>query len=196
MDGTVSIVATYINKKLKTICKSGPRGRVPNLPEIERNKASTHSHCFSLSLSLPSHSLYSSTSLYSSSLAGLSSGNLPRLSFFPTWLLTELQNAPFSTTLFGVTLEEVMELTNEKFPRMRIPVVVKVLAEAVMRLGGFTTEGIFRVPGDTEQVFALRVQLDNGNYTVGDDIQDPNTPASLLKLWMRELAEPLVPTEF
>lgn len=28
------------------------------------------------------------------------------------------------------------------------------------------------------------------------DITDPNTPSSLLKLWLRELAEPLIPAEY
>ena len=86
-----------------------------------------------------------------------------------------------------------MELQAESHPNLKIPKIVPVLSSAVKNLGGFDVEGIFRVPGDTEQVYALRIQLDNGNYEV--DLDDPNTPASLLKLWLRELEEPLVPVE-
>ena len=86
-----------------------------------------------------------------------------------------------------------MELQAEQYPDLKIPRIITTLAEAVIRLNGVDVEGIFRVPGDTEQVYALRIQLDNGNYDVGVD--DPNTPASLLKLWLRELEEPLVPVD-
>jgi Rho GTPase-activating protein 39 len=103
--------------------------------------------------------------------------------------------APFSTSVFGVTIDEVMELQAKKYPDYELPVVVVKLLESVINLNGLKSEGIFRVPGDTEQVYALRTQLDNGNYEVGPEINDPNTPASLVKLWMRELSEPLVPAE-
>ena len=94
-----------------------------------------------------------------------------------------------------MTIDEVMELQAKKHPNCELPVVVVKLFDAVIRLKGLTTEGIFRVPGDTEQVYTLRTQLDNGNYEVGPEINDPNTPASLIKLWLRELSEPLVPAE-
>jgi len=103
------------------------------------------------------------------------------------------RDAPFSHSVFGVTLDHIMELQAESHPNLKIPKIVPVLSSAVKNLGGFDVEGIFRVPGDTEQVYALRIQLDNGNYEV--DLDDPNTPASLLKLWLRELEEPLVPVE-
>lgn len=86
-----------------------------------------------------------------------------------------------------------MDLQSEKYPNLKIPVIVPVLTNAVKKLGGFLVEGIFRVPGDTEQVYALRNQLDNGNYDINTDDLDPNIPASVLKLWMRELEEPIVP---
>jgi hypothetical protein len=39
----------------------------------------------------------------------------------------------------------------------------------------------------------LRCRIEKGNYDLSG-INDPNTPSSLLKLWMRELDEPLLPT--
>lgn len=86
-----------------------------------------------------------------------------------------------------------MELQVESHPNLKIPRIVVVLSEAVSNLGGVDVEGIFRVPGDTEQVNELRIRLDTGDYNI--TIDDPNTPASLLKLWLRELEEPLVPVD-
>lgn len=36
------------------------------------------------------------------------------------------------------------------------------------------------------------MKLESGKYELGD-VQDPNVPSSLLKLWMRELTQPLIP---
>jgi len=49
------------------------------------------------------------------------------------------------------------------------------------------------VPGDADEVSALKAQFDKGNYDVSKI--DPHTLAGLLKLWLRELTEPLIPTD-
>lgn len=64
----------------------------------------------------------------------------------------------------------------------------------MLALGGTKSEGIFRVPGDGDSISELRVRIDRGYYTL-DDIEDPHILASLLKLWLRELCDPLVPEE-
>ncbi|KAG1467802.1 hypothetical protein G6F56_004205 [Rhizopus delemar] len=70
--------------------------------------------------------------------------------------------------------------------------VMIFLTDAVKALDGKRTQGIFRVPGDADIVTDLRVRIENGNYdTTG--IHDPNVPASLLKYWLRDLSEPLIP---
>ncbi|KAG2214123.1 hypothetical protein INT46_001857 [Mucor plumbeus] len=66
-------------------------------------------------------------------------------------------------------------------------------AKAMHDLNGSTSEGIFRVPGDADAVTELRIRIENGNYD-STGIEDPNVPASLLKYWLRDLAEPLIPT--
>lgn len=48
-----------------------------------------------------------------------------------------------------------------------------------------------RVPADMDEVMCLKNQLDR--WEVPDEITDAHTPASLLKLWYRELYEPLIP---
>ncbi|KAF4528443.1 hypothetical protein B566_EDAN013448 [Ephemera danica] len=75
----------------------------------------------------------------------------------------------FRTSMFGNTLEEVMELQRERHPRRRLPWVQTTLSE---------------------EVSALKSRLDAWEVP---DTGDPHTPASLLKLWYRELYEPLIP---
>jgi len=66
-----------------------------------------------------------------------------------------------------------------------------------------------RVPGDIDEVNSLKVHCDawhipsRQQHRVTDDldpsltsIPDPHVPASLLKLWYRELSEPIVPFSF
>uniref|UniRef100_A0A8C2TEL8 Rho GTPase activating protein 39 n=1 Tax=Coturnix japonica TaxID=93934 RepID=A0A8C2TEL8_COTJA len=52
----------------------------------------------------------------------------------------------------------------------------------------------YRVPGDIDEVNALKLQVDQWKIPTG--LEDPHVPASLLKLWYRELEEPLIPPEF
>lgn len=51
-----------------------------------------------------------------------------------------------------------------------------------------------RVPGDIDEVNALKLKCDQ--WSLPPDCVDPHIPASLLKLWYRELYEPLIPAEF
>ncbi|CAB1335984.1 unnamed protein product, partial [Coregonus sp. 'balchen'] len=50
------------------------------------------------------------------------------------------------------------------------------------------------VPGDIDEVNALKLQVDQWN--IPENLGDPNVPASLLKLWYRELEEPVIPQSF
>lgn len=75
------------------------------------------------------------------------------------------------------------------------PKVLSFLSEAVIQLKGAESEGIFRVPGDLDQVIHLQIQIDSGVYELGD-VKDPAVPASLLKQWTRELEEPVIPRDF
>ncbi|XP_072022049.1 uncharacterized protein [Amphiura filiformis] len=103
------------------------------------------------------------------------------------------KNSVFHPSMFGNTLEDVMDLQKDRFPDRELPWIVVVLAEEVFRLGGEKTEGIFRVPGDIDEVNALKVKCDQWSMP---ECSDPNVPASLLKLWYRDLYEPLIPMEF
>ncbi|KAI8061754.1 hypothetical protein BC940DRAFT_370513 [Gongronella butleri] len=101
--------------------------------------------------------------------------------------------APFSPSVFGESLPFIMSMQKEKDDTLQIPRIVPFLAEAVLEMRGDQSEGIFRVPGDADEVTDLRVRIENGQYdTTG--LTDPNVPASLLKYWLRDLSEPLIPT--
>lgn len=109
--------------------------------------------------------------------------------------LEEVEHAKtsiFNPSMFGSALEEVMETQETKLPGRDIPWVVTTLAEAILRHNGAKTEGIFRVPGDIDAVNTLKVALDK--FEVSDHYSEPHVPGSALKLWFRELQEPLIPT--
>ena len=104
--------------------------------------------------------------------------------------------APFHPSAFGTTLDELMEHGELVDETGHYPRVLIFLSEAVLSLGGCTTEGIFRVPGDSEAVTALRLRIEQGDYTLPENVRDPAIPGSLLKYWLRDLAEPLIPNAF
>nr|CAD7594996.1 unnamed protein product [Timema genevievae] len=99
----------------------------------------------------------------------------------------------FRPSMFGNTLQEVMVLQKERFPHRKLPWIQCTLSEEVLRLQGAQTEGIFRVSADVDEVNTLKSRLDH--WELPADTTDAHAPASLLKLWYRELYEPLIPDE-
>ncbi|VVC26558.1 Rho GTPase-activating protein domain,WW domain,MyTH4 domain,Rho GTPase activation protein [Cinara cedri] len=99
----------------------------------------------------------------------------------------------FRPSLFGNTINEIIDLQKERFPHYKLPWVQTTLSELVLRHRGDQTEGIFRVPADMDEVMALKSRLDVWEVPGPEELTDAHTPASLLKLWYRELYEPLVP---
>ncbi|GBO00301.1 Rho GTPase-activating protein 39, partial [Araneus ventricosus] len=107
--------------------------------------------------------------------------------------IEQSKNQIFRPSMFGNLLEEVMALQAHKYPNRQLPWIQTTLSEAVLQLNGTQTEGIFRVPGDIDEVNAMKLQIDQWEVP---ECNDPHVPASLLKLWYRELYEPLIPSEF
>lgn len=62
--------------------------------------------------------------------------------------------------MFGNTLDEVMELQKDRFPDRKLPWVQVTLSEQVLLLSGKSTEGIFRVSADVDEVNWLKSRLD------------------------------------
>ncbi|XP_044743030.1 rho GTPase-activating protein 39 isoform X1 [Chrysoperla carnea] len=97
----------------------------------------------------------------------------------------------FKTSMFGNTLQEVMNLQRDKYPDRQLPWAQVVLSEQILRLDGASTEGIFRVSADVDEVNTYKNKLDQ--WELIDAPSDAHVPANLLKLWYRELYEPLIP---
>jgi len=55
------------------------------------------------------------------------------------------------------------------------------------------TDGLYRVPGDAAKVQKIRVEVDQNKWTAFDSCTDPAVIAGALKLYLRELPEPLLP---
>ena len=51
------------------------------------------------------------------------------------------------------------------------------------------------VPGDIDEVNALKLHVDKWKDPPSS-LTDPHIPASLIKLWFRELEEPLIPENY
>uniref|UniRef100_A0A1I8MH79 Rho GTPase-activating protein 39 n=1 Tax=Musca domestica TaxID=7370 RepID=A0A1I8MH79_MUSDO len=108
----------------------------------------------------------------------------------------QARNQILRNSMFGNTLEEVMLLQKDKFPFRKLPWIQTTLSEHVLLLNGKQTEGIFRVSADVDEVNCLKNRLDR--WEVPDyknTMVDAHAPASLLKLWYRELYDPLIPDE-
>ncbi|CAG5115308.1 unnamed protein product, partial [Candidula unifasciata] len=97
-------------------------------------------------------------------------------------------------TMFGNMLEDIMLLQKDRYPDRQLPWIQTVLSEEILRLHGTQTEGIFRVSGDMDEVNSMKTQCDK--WILPTDCTDPHIPASLLKMWYRELFEPLIPAQF
>jgi hypothetical protein len=107
--------------------------------------------------------------------------------------IEQRMNAAFHFSYFGETLEDIMEQQKKsENSELEVPAIMIFLADSILKLNGCQTEGIFRVPGDADSISELRYQVEKNNFDL-NGCTDPNVPASLLKLWLRELAEPIIP---
>ncbi|KAJ1834836.1 hypothetical protein LPJ63_001651 [Coemansia sp. RSA 2711] len=99
---------------------------------------------------------------------------------------------PSRPLVFGGALDEIVASPDLVNQHTGLPRVLEQLAALIGSLGGDRTEGLFRVPGDADVVAMTRLRIEAGQLDLSH-VQDPNVPASLLKEWLRDLAEPLVP---
>lgn len=51
------------------------------------------------------------------------------------------------------------------YPDERVPIVLPFLANGIIAMDGLKTEGIFRVPGDSDQVAMVKDRIDRGSST-------------------------------
>ncbi|KAK9236168.1 hypothetical protein V1525DRAFT_231081 [Lipomyces kononenkoae] len=102
-----------------------------------------------------------------------------------------LEPADSRFNVFGVPIEVVCKRENQSIPT----VVQLLLAEIEAR--GLEEVGIYRVPGSMANVNELKKAFDSGSTVNMNDERwyDINTVAGCLKLYLRELPEPLLTEE-
>ncbi|RIB02959.1 hypothetical protein C2G38_2255281 [Gigaspora rosea] len=105
------------------------------------------------------------------------------------------REAPFHPSVFGETLDFVMKLQSQSYPNLKLPRILPFLAKSILELNGQASEGIFRVPGDADYVTELKLRIEKNRFDISE-ITDANVPSSLFKFWLRDLADPLIPSEF
>jgi len=121
-----------------------------------------------------------------------SSNNTSSGSLSPSYPYAPKQEVILPTASFKVPLEELLNRQKDSHPDLEVPYVLLVLAEKITKLKGHVTEGIFRVPGIISTINTTKLRIDQGNFDLSD-IDDVRTPAALLKLWLRDIPEPLIP---
>nr|XP_023680735.1 rho GTPase-activating protein 24-like isoform X3 [Paramormyrops kingsleyae] len=97
---------------------------------------------------------------------------------------------PF-TGVFGQRLEETV-VYEQRYGERVVPLVVEQCV-AFIRQRGLREVGLFRQPGQATLVKELQEAFDSGEKPSFDSSTDVHTVASLLKLYLRELPEPVVP---
>ncbi|NWI05527.1 RHG25 protein, partial [Tichodroma muraria] len=96
-----------------------------------------------------------------------------------------------SAAVFGQRLADTMAY-EQRFGQLQVPILVQESAEFI-RQHGVAEEGIFRLPGQDNLVRQLRDAFDAGERPSFGRDTDVHTVASLFKLYLRELPEPVVP---
>lgn len=99
--------------------------------------------------------------------------------------------APFGGGIFGQHLEDTVQYERKFGPRLA-PLLVEQCVDFI-REQGLKEEGLFRMPGQANLVKELQDAFDCGDKPLFDSNTDVHTVASLLKLYLRELPEPVIP---
>ncbi|KAM6898748.1 rho GTPase-activating protein 22 [Lycodopsis pacificus] len=99
--------------------------------------------------------------------------------------------APFGGGIFGQRLEDTVQYEKKFGPRLA-PLLVEQCVDFI-RERGLDEEGLFRMPGQANLVKELQEAFDCGDKPLLDSNTDVHTVASLLKLYLRELPEPVIP---
>uniref|UniRef100_A0A8D0SXA9 Rho GTPase-activating protein 18 n=1 Tax=Sus scrofa TaxID=9823 RepID=A0A8D0SXA9_PIG len=99
--------------------------------------------------------------------------------------------------LFCVPLTVLLEQDQKKVPGTRIPLIFQKLISRIEE-GGLETEGLLRIPGAAMRIKNLCQELEAKFYegTFNWESVKQHDAASLLKLFIRELPQPLLSVEY
>ncbi|KAJ8005844.1 hypothetical protein DPEC_G00122130 [Dallia pectoralis] len=115
------------------------------------------------------------------------------LSEMEEWVRTlrRVVGTPSSGAIFGKCLGDTVTYEQRFGPHM-VPILVQKCAEFI-REHGLSEEGIFRLPGQDNTVKQFRDAFNAGERPSFPSDTDVHTVASLFKLYLRELPEPVIP---
>ncbi|XP_071771194.1 protein FAM13B isoform X2 [Centroberyx gerrardi] len=94
--------------------------------------------------------------------------------------------------VFGVPLEEVTH--THTLSGHEVPALVKHIVDYIEEHGHLDLEGLFLVNGNAERVDWLRQRYDSGEEVELEKEADLASAVSLLRLFLQELPEPVIPT--
>ncbi|KAG0023759.1 hypothetical protein BGZ82_010665 [Podila clonocystis] len=109
----------------------------------------------------------------------------------------DLSRSESSEPIFGLPLQDAVRISRIS-PSVGVPAVVTRCIE-YLDIMGVEEVGLYRVPGSTSNVARLKTMFDHGlDYDFlqkGHEPQNPHDVATLLKLYLRELPAPIIPSE-
>ncbi|CAK1541838.1 unnamed protein product [Leptosia nina] len=91
--------------------------------------------------------------------------------------------------VFGRELEEVCPTTGPRVPEF----VKACVREIESSEENMCTDGLYRASGNLSQVQKIRLEVDQNNFSVIENTTDIHVLTGSLKLFFRELKEPLIP---
>jgi len=101
-----------------------------------------------------------------------------------------------SASVFGCPLHE-QQLDECRTAAGKIIKIPPFVWKSVQKLESsqeyLETDGLYRVPGDAAKVQKIRVEVDQNKWAAFDSCTDASVIAGALKLYLRELPEPLLP---
>jgi hypothetical protein len=93
--------------------------------------------------------------------------------------------------MFGGLLEYIVSLEKMQGSTLNIPLILPWLCKCVEDCGGFKTKGIFRIAAEKSEIEALRKSIEEGKMEWKRN--DPHVPADVLKHFLRDLCDPVIP---
>ncbi|CAG2171279.1 unnamed protein product, partial [Oppiella nova] len=117
----------------------------------------------------------------------------PLLRRKPNYHKTVTQVSQSESKVFGVPLDVLSHSTSNANEDPFIPYVVTRLCHFIENSGGLLQEGLFRISGNAKMIEKLKHSFDTtGDANLETDGDIPSASA-LLKLFLRELPQPLIP---
>lgn len=93
---------------------------------------------------------------------------------------------------FGSYLKDVCSRQPPMIPRF-VKACIEILES---NIDNMKTDGLYRASGNLSQIQKIRLQVDQNNFDILAQEEDVHVLTGALKLFFRELKEPLIPYQF